>query len=52
MTKAYQQAKEYAINLPQADLPEGILISDFCNFDYYNLEKDNEFTDLPASKRT
>jgi len=52
MVKAYQQAKEYAVNLPPAELPEGILISDFCNFDYYNLEKDNEvehFTlaDLP-----
>ncbi|WP_461256541.1 DNA methyltransferase [Treponema sp. R80B11-R83G3] len=42
MLKAYQQAKEYAVNLPPAELPEGILISDFCNFDYYNLEKDNE----------
>ncbi|GBU28602.1 methylase [Treponema sp. R8-4-B8] len=42
MIKAYQQAKEYAVNLPPAELPEGILISDFCNFDYYNLEKDNE----------
>ncbi|MDR2952343.1 MAG: hypothetical protein LBU82_03780, partial [Treponema sp.] len=42
MAKAYQQAKEYAVNLPPADLPEGILISDFNNFDYYNLEKDNE----------
>jgi type I restriction-modification system DNA methylase subunit len=42
MIKAYQQAKEYAVNLPPADLPEGILISDFNNFDYYNLEKDNE----------
>ncbi|GBU28911.1 methylase [Treponema sp. R8-4-B8] len=40
--KAYQQAKEYAVNLPPNELPEGILISDFCNFDYYNLEKDNE----------
>ena len=52
MTKAYQQAKEYADNLPPDELPEGILICDFCNFDYYNLENDNEleqFTlaDLP-----
>jgi len=42
MVKAYQQAKEYAVNLPPAELPEGILISDFYNFDYYNLEKDSE----------
>jgi len=52
MVRAYQQAKEYAVNLPPADLPEGILICDFYNFDYYNLEKNNEvehFTlpDLP-----
>jgi hypothetical protein len=50
--KAYQQAKEYADNLPSDELPEGILICDFCNFDYYNLENNNElvqFTlaDLP-----
>jgi len=42
MKKAYEQAKEYAVNLPPDELPVGILISDFCNFDYYNLEKDNE----------
>jgi len=42
MKKAYEQAKEYAVNLPPEELPVGILISDFCNFDYYNLEKDNE----------
>jgi hypothetical protein len=42
MAKAYLQAKEYAVNLHPADLPEGILICDFNNFDYYNLEKDNE----------
>ena len=37
--KAYQQAKEYAENLPPAELPYGILISDFNTFDYYDLEK-------------
>ena len=42
MVKAYEQAKEYAVNLPRADIPEGILISDFNKFDYYNLEKNNE----------
>jgi hypothetical protein len=50
MAKAYQQAKEYAVNLPPADLPEGILISDFCNFDYYNLEKDNEVEHFTLSE--
>jgi len=52
MQKAYEQAKEYAANLPPDELPEGILICDFCNFDYYNLEENKEvehFTlaDLP-----
>jgi len=52
MLKAYQQAKEYAANLSADELPEGILICDFCNFDYYNLEENKEvehFTlaDLP-----
>jgi type I restriction-modification system DNA methylase subunit len=42
MQRAYEQAKEYAENLPSAVLPEGILICDFCNFDYYNLENNNE----------
>ena len=42
MKKAYQQAKEYAVNLSSAELPEGILISDFCNFDYYDLEENKD----------
>jgi len=50
--RAYNQAKEYAKSLPPADLPFGILISDFKTFDYYDLEKGGEpiiFTlaDLP-----
>jgi len=40
--KAYQQAKEYAENLSPAELPYGILISDFKTFDYYDLEKGAE----------
>jgi len=51
-TKAYAQAKEYAENLPPAELPIGILISDFLTFDYYDLEKGGEpiifsLVDLP-----
>jgi hypothetical protein len=42
MIKAYQQAKEYAVSLPKNELPEGILISDFCNFDFYNLEENKK----------
>ena len=41
--KAYEQAKEYALHLPDKnDQPYGILISDFLTFDYYDLDKDNE----------
>jgi hypothetical protein len=40
LEKAYEQAKGYANALPPADLPKGILICDFINFDYYNLEED------------
>jgi hypothetical protein len=42
--KAYQQAKEYAENLPPNELPAGILISDFLTFDYYDLDNNNELT--------
>lgn len=42
LKKAYQQAKEYAENLPPADLPIGILICDFVTFEYYNLEENGE----------
>ena len=42
LQKAYTQAKRYAQALPDAELPKVILISDFCTFHYYNLEKDGE----------
>ena len=42
LQKAYDQAKRYARALPDAELPKVILISDFCTFHYYNLEKDGE----------
>ena len=50
--KAFEQAKTYANALSNSDMPKGILICDFCNFDYYNLEKNAECTsftleDLP-----
>ena len=50
MKKAYEQAKEYAENLPPDVLPEGILICDFCNFDYYNLEKNNELVQFKLAE--
>ena len=37
---AYKHAKTYAASLPQADLPKGILVCDFVNFNYYDLEHD------------
>jgi hypothetical protein len=42
LKKAYIQAKEYAENVPPADLPAGILICDFVSFEYYDLEKGGE----------
>ena len=41
---AYEQAKNYALALPEDDMPRGILVCDFCNFEYYNLEKNAERT--------
>jgi hypothetical protein len=38
LDKAYEQAKEYALSLPQKDIPKGILTCDFLNFQYYDLE--------------
>ncbi|MDR0451941.1 MAG: hypothetical protein LBH15_02745, partial [Treponema sp.] len=42
LKKAYEQAMEYAENVPPSDLPVGILICDFVTFEYYNLEKNSE----------
>ena len=38
LDKAYEQAKAYALSLPQKEIPKGILTCDFLNFQYYNLE--------------
>ncbi|GHV82837.1 methylase [Spirochaetia bacterium] len=40
LAKAYEQARAYANGLPAKDLPKGILICDFINFHYYNLEEE------------
>ena len=40
LDKAYEQAKAYALTLPQKDIPRGILTCDFLNFRYYDLEDD------------
>jgi hypothetical protein len=47
LKKAYRQAKEYAGNVPPPDLPIGILVSDFVNFEYYDLEKGGDFLAFP-----
>jgi len=44
LAKAYEQAKEYALALPEEDMPKGILICDFVHFEYYDLEKNAEKT--------
>ena len=44
LNQAYEQAKTYALALPECDMPKGILISDFLHFEYYNLEKNGEKT--------
>jgi len=38
LDKAYEQAKIYAMSLPQKEIPKGILTCDFLNFQYYDLE--------------
>jgi hypothetical protein len=38
LDKAYEQAKAYALSLPQKDIPKGILTCDFLNFQYYDLD--------------
>jgi hypothetical protein len=40
LSKAYRQAQGYINALPLKDLPQGILISDFVNFNYYDYTKD------------
>ena len=47
---AYEQAKEYALALPEADTPRVILISDFVTFEYYDLEKNAEKTSFPLTE--
>ena len=48
--KAYIQAKEYVETLAQKDLPQGILISDFLTFDYYDLENHAELTSFSLAE--
>ena len=47
--KAFEQAKEYTENLKAADLPAGILISDFLFFDYYDLDNEGKLISFPLA---
>ncbi|MDR1219047.1 MAG: N-6 DNA methylase, partial [Treponema sp.] len=38
LDKAYEQAKAYALTLPQKDIPRCILTCDFLHFQFYDLE--------------
>lgn len=42
LDKAFEQAKAYALTLPQKEIPKAILTSDFLNFQYYDLEDNSE----------
>ena len=46
MTKAFEQAKNYANALKPSDLPKCILICDFNHFHYYDLLKNAERTEF------
>ncbi|MGE0089083.1 MAG: class I SAM-dependent DNA methyltransferase [Bacteroidales bacterium] len=41
LDKAFEQAKEYTYGLKQHELPKYILVSDFENFRFYDLEENN-----------
>jgi type I restriction-modification system DNA methylase subunit len=49
LEKAFRQAKDYALSLPQKETPKVILTCDFDTFEYYNLEKEGEKTVFPLS---
>ncbi|MDR2169326.1 MAG: hypothetical protein LBP59_04220, partial [Planctomycetaceae bacterium] len=42
LLRAYEQAKRYTNTLPLEDMPKGILVCDFVNFHYYDLEDDGK----------
>jgi len=54
LDKAFEQAKTYALSLPQKEIPKCILTCDFLNFQYYDLEDDAKcysfrLDELPAN---
>jgi hypothetical protein len=44
LEKAYKQAKDYFPGLTEKELPRYILVSDFANFNLYDLEDDQQYS--------
>ncbi|GHV55441.1 methylase [Spirochaetia bacterium] len=52
LDKAFEQAKAYALTLPQKEIPKAILTSDFLNFQYYDLEDNAKKYEFPLEELT
>ncbi|GHU90247.1 methylase [Spirochaetia bacterium] len=52
LNKAFEQAKAYALTLPQKEIPKAILTSDFLNFQYYDLEDNAKKYEFPLEELT
>ncbi|MDR3338085.1 MAG: hypothetical protein LBT16_12870, partial [Treponema sp.] len=52
LDKAFNQAKGYALSLPQKESPRGILTCDFFNFQYYDLTQDAKRYDFTLDDLT
>ncbi|MDR2755887.1 MAG: hypothetical protein LBC20_09290 [Planctomycetaceae bacterium] len=50
LANAYEQAKRYTNTLPLEDMPKGILVCDFVNFHYYDLEDDGKLYQFKLSE--
>ena len=47
---AFEQAKKYALSLPQKEIPKCIVTSDFLNFQYYDLEDNAKRYEFPLTE--
>ncbi|MDR3199684.1 MAG: hypothetical protein LBU34_17600 [Planctomycetaceae bacterium] len=52
LAHAYEKAKRYANTLPLEDMPKGILVCDFVNFHYYDLENNGKLYKFTLSELT
>ncbi len=50
LTKAYEQAKRYADSLAHHEFPKAILVCDFENWHFYDLNKDGQLTTFTLSE--